>query len=211
MILFSLYLDSTFGIISLNHREQICFEGIFIMENKTKLLRIVLILLTVAVLPFNVKLLTADNANMFFTVGTCLNIISLVFLVIYLAYGFKKKAQLSYKGFLHCFCLNLITACLTIASYGNSKQFLFILAVNIVCFGIVVMLAFSENLGWRKSIILCYILIALRFFALIGIIFSSIHLANGFIRSLTLLFTSVMLAVMTYAKYQDKISRGRGV
>ena len=175
----------------------------------TNIIRFVLIILAVAAIPFNTKLLFSPDVIASAKVATCINIVALVFLGIYLGYGFMKEANHSFKAFMFCYCLNALICCLTAGSVENDTIRLFSIGIVALSFAVVFMLTFSVNLGFKKSMILCCIDIVARFAILIIAIISSQQMTAVFTRAITLFITSLMMTVMTYAKYQNKLSRGK--
>ena len=195
------------------HNIIIAFGGLTMDKNlkTTNIIRFVLIILAVAAIPFNTKLLFSPEVVAPAKAAACINIIALVFLGIYLGYGFKKEANYSFKAFMLCYCLISLICCLTAGSVGNDKLRLFSIGIVALSFAVVFMLTFSVNLGFKKSMILCCIDILARFAMLLFAIFTSQQMAALFTRSITLFITSLMMTVMTYAKYQNKLSRGKTV
>lgn len=146
------------------------------------------------------RIVSGGIGNSILNVASCITkIIALIAALFYFLFGYKKKAAVFYKAFVHSFALSCFIATLVSNNIG-----IFYAAVAVANFGVICLLAFGKDLGRKQSFILAGIKLALDLLNTIVYAISS-HLSVMMCGTVLL---SVLLGITVYAKYTDKAARG---
>lgn len=158
-----------------------------------------------------------EDALLYWT-AKAVNALTLVLALIYLLKGYKKEDAKLYKAFLIVYGIGILISSATIAPLFEVRPVITrVLIPNYaIMYGTVMVLAFADNLGEKKSMLLAWVNFALVAVLLIALLLTHpgtlrggsimdnaiiIHIAKFFILSLTLVIT-------TRSKYVDKETRG---
>ena len=145
-----------------------------------------------------------------------LNILVLAAGIVYLAFGYKKKANLYYKIFMWLLVISQIVEYTCQNSMGDTGSLLFIKFTKYVAFALIILLAGAKDYGVVKSNILSIALVAINIYILLDCIFSAApnFVAQGwpvgplYIDAIGQLIIASTVAFMVCAKYLDKAERG---
>ena len=136
-------------------------------------------------------------------ISLILKIVSLVFALVYMLYGYRKNVNLYYKGLLATITLLqfINVACLVYLGKGSIAT-----VISAVMFGLLLVLTIGNDLGKTKSLVLTSLLFILQAY----IAYRSYFVGRSAesITSLTSLEIICLAGIMTYAKYLDKAERG---
>ena len=148
-------------------------------------------------------------------VAGVITLIALLFALLYTLKGFSKKQAWAHKLFLLFSILAVLSLCWGTAPYHS----VFYRVIAAIAALLLLALLLGKNLGFRKSIGLCAVLIAVYVVLLLRVILTDPNigaagdpasnlLMNSIVAALNL---SVLTGTITFSKYVDKIERGRTV
>ena len=179
---------------------------------KKKTILIVLVVLHVIALCFGVYAgfytMFSKEAGIAMMVGAMCSLAAICASLMYLFYGYKKNASSYFRGFMIAYALSQLAG-LVIAGQNAEETGLGILLVGAV-YGPVLVMAIAENLGKKKSYILCGIAVLLQIGVLVGAVLTRGTAEVGGIflmRAYMQLTLAVTMTLMTVAKYEDKAAR----
>lgn len=189
------------------------------MSKNLKVIRILLIVLAIAVMPANVITIGIGEADLIPKIGAALNILAIMYLIYYIIIGFKKVGSTTFKGFMLFYTCALLMTVVSNAMYSYDNVSPIVVCLLAISFASAFMLTLSKDLGKKKSMILCLVVNVITILTFIMIVIYLPGLRRGGnlvgtifgIRSASLAVTGIIMTLMTYAKYIDKISRGREV
>lgn len=189
------------------------------MDERSKKFRYIsflLLFLTVAAIPFNVWLLTISESIALVKVVSVASILACLAALYYGLNGYKKNAAPAYKLYMMLFALVLWLAAVNRGFYMDgiaSGVLVGCMAIQFACLAIIIV---AENLGKKKSTILCWIVVTFTVTAFV----LSLILSPGFLRGGDLSGTvsvirsgsnnhlAFIALALTKAKYTDKDLRG---
>ena len=150
-------------------------------------------------------------------VNTIIEIILCVIALVYAIHGFGKKYARHYKFYFMLvaasYVLEYFFAAFDTANEGDYAVTMISAAIDFVCFGAYVLLAFAEDLGRKKSLIAVWLPFPLY---IIGAVYSGVSclLAPGDSSFLYLVWeliglipSCLMDVILVYGKYADKALR----
>ena len=175
--------------------------------------KVILVLnLLLIVVGATVSLMDINGTNTLGLVYTVLDVLALLFALFYILYGYTKNAAGYYKTFGYLYLASrLICAFKTFSgpiniTANNSKLFNSVSICIIIA--LLLVLVFAKNLGKKKSLILCGVIVAFEAILFI-IIYNEIGAFNlGAKLKLADLDLACLYGILTYAKYLDKTERG---
>ena len=188
------------------------------MENKKYLpIKIVhLILMVASIVLYAITLISFSKERpVLNNISTVANIVAMTVGIIYLAYGYRKKASLYYKLFMWLFVISTIFQYVAIYQDAVTGP-VHITFIKFITFALVVLLAGAKDYGVVKSNIISLTIIALNIYTLVD---SCVAASDVFIKTglsvQPLIFTSIgqfvlasTAAFMVCGKYLDKEFRG---
>lgn len=186
---------------------QACGHKERIMGKKNSLpvlIGIIFVLLITACIGMNVY----DLINMFpfegaemiaFAVLAVLLILGLVSALIYFFAGYKKDASKYFKGYVYLYALTALETCLLMDMLPVVSKLSIVLKFGILC-----VLSAGNDLGKKKSYILCALNFVLTFVNLFACGLSFVYSS----RTVSTVFMAIFLWIMVAGKYSDKTSRG---
>lgn len=139
-----------------------------------------------------------------------------IFAGIYIATGFKKSSSLFFKLFIYSFMIALI---LHIAFFTFKTEhisvFIMLIVMHVVSLGFLIVLAFTKDLGKKKSLFFAYaILVLMTIILACGIVNAMIVSRNPaqaitkiILNNISKLTASAVLVSTVHMKYLDKKSR----
>ena len=148
-------------------------------------------------------MISTPMSKTIFKVSLILKIASLVFALIYMLYGYRKNANLYYKGLLATITLLQLINLICLIYLGKDIVFV---TISAIMFGILLVLTIGNDLGKTKSLVLTSILFILQTYE-VFVVYSKTITAES-ISYLTSLEIICLAGIMTYAKYLDKTERG---
>lgn len=191
------------------------WEVFSLKQNQTTRLFIVLIsvLFIAAGVLANGYVITSGEANFVAVLESILIIVALVSALFYIFLGYKKDAAHYFKLFLYLFALAQLVS--IVNATFNPEHTTLSVALAALTYAPVLILASAKDLGRRVSLILCGIVIAVYLFIFVGAAFTYPGSLRGdtsfgtfvLIRDGALLLLSLIMGVITFAKYVDKAER----
>ena len=187
------------------------------MENKkylpVKIVHLILMLAAIVLCCVSLTKLSADTE--FFSdtglrmVSYIAEIIALISGIVYLAYGYKKKAAVYYKFFMVILVIGQAIICYR-QTVGTFPIMPSAAILNIISLIVLVILATGKDLGKSKSYLIVAILLACRLIALILdiIVFSGATIFSVLSHAASNVLLAGAVAFMVTGKYLDKDSRG---
>ena len=146
----------------------------------------------------------SSDLDFFYKLEAICDVIALIFAFIYFILGFKKDFASYHKIAMYFAAANALIV--TVVSSNETNKYIAI-AMCAVCFALVLILALAKNLGKTVSLILCAIIILIRFSGVLSYYLT----VNTIDVTLTLMVSQLVLAlvilVATLAKYEDKQER----
>lgn len=170
----------------------------------------VIILFSILNLATYVYILFGDKLGPLSIVNLVLSVLTLVFALWYVFSGFRKEAGIAYKGFMINYLVLTYYNCLRLYQSGIVVH----LMAEIVVFACVFTIVFAKDLGKVKSLVLCYLPLILSVLMLISLLvfrdndnYTKYTVIRITARYVTFLLCSVIMTLMTVAKYADKAAR----
>ena len=152
-----------------------------------------------------VVLVLCSDLEVLYKGGAIFDLVALFFAFFYLAKGYGKAQAKYYKISM---LFNALNALFVTAVAANEKTKHVSIIMCAICFGLILLLALGENLGMKKSLIICLIVVFIRASGLI----SQYIITKNFDPVCVLVVSQLVLALMilacTLAKYEDKQARG---
>ena len=188
------------------------------MENKKYLpVKIFhLILMAASIVLYAITLISfSRERSALNNISTVVNIAAMLAGIVYLAFGYKKKAHLCYKLFMWLFAISAIFQYVAIYRDAVSGP-VYVTFVKFITFALIILLAGAKDYGAVKSNIISLAIVALNIFTLVdSCIFAADVFVNAGLSVPPLIFTSIgqlvlasTAAFMVCAKYLDKAERG---
>ncbi len=135
-----------------------------------------------------------------------LEILSLISIAVYCAFGFTKKAASFYKLFI---CVFAISELVNIYGLSNGNFGVAALLPQSIIFGMLCILGFATDLGKTKSLIFGLIALLASVVALIVCVINNINdFWAGTVHCIANTAMCTVLLLMILAKYYDKAERG---
>ncbi|MBQ0026355.1 MAG: hypothetical protein KBS79_03180 [Lachnospiraceae bacterium] len=190
------------------------------MENKKYLpLKIIhLIFMVAGIVLFAISLISYSQSSALGIIGPVLNILALAAGIVYLAFGYKKDANLYYKIFMWALVISQIVEFTGQYSTGDigTGDAVFNNLAKFVAFALIILLAGAKDYGVVKSNILSIALVVINTYIIFDCFFSA---APNFVAQgwpvLPLYFDAIgqfiiasTVAFMVCGKYLDKAARG---
>ena len=188
--------------------------------NETKKSRVPLIILNFIAAAFgvaaNVYVLLSKEASVFTKIGAAVVILALGASLLYLFNGYKKNAAGYFKLYMCLFAMaQLVSTFATVYSAPNGQSLISV-AFPALTYGPILVLALVENLGKKRSYLVCAFVVAAYLTASVLILVMVPGLLAGgteagtlcLIRSGTTLLLAIIMSMMIVAKYRDKEERG---
>ena len=174
------------------------------LNTKNKIYKFILIVSIICIilaLFFNYYLITNNKQSLIFIVSGFFNATSLIYALFYIIEGYQKNASLYYKNYGILLAISQAISLAIVSVYNPTVTNIIVVGLELFAIlGIVL----NEDLGKNKSFILCLLLIVLNGISIFISSKTNISYCNIYCKfTLTLL-----LSILTYAKYVDKESRG---
>ena len=188
------------------------------MDKKSSTYKVLLIISLILLIPTAIisiqNVISSATEDIFLRISGVLAILAAIFGIYYIATGFKKEHAKVFKLYMDCYVLSLFFDLISAGSYGTEILPLILIAIM---FGLALVLLLGKDLGKRNSQIFCAIIVILAVGLFLQVIISHMFVEKGgdaygtllAIRQSSNLVLSIVVAVMTYAKYADKTARGR--
>lgn len=182
-------------------------------QNNSLGFRIIHIILNITGITIFTYLFINDQSNdldMFVIVTNCINILTLIFGLIYALMSYKKNIRILYKLFMISLVVGeLCDTIIVITQNELSLTNLFIYLLSLVLF---TLLAGSRDYGFTKSFLLIIGLIIVRVISILGLlpVYSSKKelVASELLLNIGQLVLVATTSLMIFGKYIDKNSRG---
>ena len=188
--------------------------------NETKKSRVPLIILNFIAVAFgvaaNVYVLLSAEASIFTKLGAAVVILALGASLLYLFKGYRKDAAKYFKLYMCLFAMaQLVSTFATVYSAPNGNSLISV-AFPALTYGPILILALVENLGKKRSYMVCAFVVAAFLLASILVAVMVPGLLRGgteagtlyLIRTGTTLLLAIIMSMMIIAKYRDKEERG---
>ena len=158
--------------------------------------------------------LFSSDADVPLMVGALLSMIAMCSSLMYVFYGYKKNVSSYFRGFMFTYALSQLAG-IVIASGSSDGTGLGALLVGAI-YGPLLVLALASDLGKKKSLILCAVVVVLQLGVFVGAVITTPGLIRGgtplgtlYMMRAHMQFTlAVSMTLMTVAKYTDKAIRG---
>ena len=188
------------------------------MENKKYLpIKIVhLILMVAGIVLYAITLISfSQERPALDNISTVISILAMIAGIVYLAFGYKKKANLYYKLFMWLFVISAIFEYVAIYRMP-ARGSVYATFVKFIAFALIVLLAGAKDYGAVKSNIISLALVAINIFMLIdGFISAANTFTEAGLAVEPMIFASIgrfvlasTAALMVCGKYLDKAERG---
>lgn len=181
------------------------------MENKKNLnLAVVTFngVFTVICIALLLCLLLDGDLSFIYNVEIIADIVASIVAFMYLVEGYNKGVAGHYKA---CMIVAAINALVVVATSASEKIEYVPMIMTAIAFCLIAFLAFGKDLGKKVSFICCGLLVLIRVAGIISVI-ATIKQYSLLDPTLVLmvcqLSLSLLLSVITYAKYADKQARG---
>lgn len=177
---------------------------------------VIMLILTGAAVPANIWCLTISESVVLIKTVSVLSILACLAALYYGLSGYRKNAASSYKLYMILYALALLMCTINRGFYLEgtlSAVTIGCMAVQFACIAIIIV---AENLGEKKSLILCGIVAAFSVAAFVVCLFMSPGFLRGggvsgtvaVIRSGSNNHLAFLTLTLTVAKYKDKDLRG---
>ena len=188
--------------------------------NETKKSRVPLIILNFIAAAFGVAansyVLLSAEASVFTKIGAAVVILALCASLLYLFKGYQKNAAKYFKLYMCLFAMaQLVSTFATVYSAPNGQSLISV-AFPALTYGPILVLALVENLGKKRSYLVCGFVVAAYLIASVLVLVMVPGLLAGgteagtlyLIRSGTTLLLAIIMSMLIVAKYRDKEERG---
>ena len=188
------------------------------MENKKHLpLKIIhLIFMVAAIVLYAISLISySQGLSALGIMAYVLNILALIMAIVYLAFGYKKKANLYYKIFLWVLVISQIVE-FTCQYQGETGGSTFLNLMKFASFALIILLAGAKDYGVVKSNFISIALVVINIYFIFDCFFFAVpnfEAAGWPVESL--IFDAIgqfiiasTVAFMVCGKYLDKAARG---
>ncbi len=171
-----------------------------------KVFGILAVIVSMALVSYTLIARHIQQANIDAIVMDLLEILSLISVAVYCAFGFTKNAALFYKLFI---CIFAISELVNIYGLSNANFGADALIPNSIIFGMLCILGFATDLGKTKSVIFGLIAFLASMCALIICAINNINdFWGGTVHCIANTAICTVLVLMILAKYYDKAERG---
>lgn len=151
------------------------------------------------------KVVVSHSVNGMYLVGAIFVLVSLIFALYYISYGYSKNLALLYKTSIALATINALIV--TAVSVNEDMEYLPIIFCTL-CFGLYMVLLFAEDLGKTKSYVFASLIVIIRASGLISNVIAFKSITNDYvILVVAQLALAIMVLVSISAKYIDKTNR----
>ena len=157
----------------------------------------------------NIYLLVQASVHIMPKIGSVLNLLALISASAYCISGYRKNAQIFYKGFLSFYAIHILTGAygMVVDFKGSPMAAAWVLAF-VITYANVMMLFIPDNLGEKKSKVIAAMNAVIWFgFLIHHFVFKSNTIGIYTIRICSYLLSAILIAVLVWAKYEDKKER----